>query len=153
MRPPSSQQAGRPSHTAPPFPTKAPGPRAANRRLASTAPRPVYEKLILRGPCKPKPFEAGSCGSPNCFHCVGLRPSHQENEDRSHLQYRALPKDLAGLPAGAALPSGGPQGLEPVQASRTLVVSSHGSGLPKECVVYTCFRLRAGKCVSRIRGW
>ena len=93
MRPPSSQQAGRPSHTAPLFPTQAPGPRTANRRLASTAPRPVYEKLILRGPCKPTPLEAGSRGSPNCFHYVGLRPSHPENEDRGRLQCRAPPKD------------------------------------------------------------
>ena len=136
MRPPSSQQAGRPSHTAPLFPTQAPGPRTANRRLASTAPRPIYEKLILRGPCKPTPLEAGSRGSPNCFHYVGLRPSHPENEDRGRLQCRAPPKDcsayLAALPAGAALPSGGPQG--------------------SVCVVYTCSRLRAGKPVSRIRG-
>lgn len=50
MPPPSGQQAERPSHTAPPFPTKALGSTRCQQEAGEHSPKAHREKLILRGP-------------------------------------------------------------------------------------------------------
>ena len=111
--------AGRaPLEHSPRFPTEAPGPRAANRKLASTAPRPVYERLTLGAPASQRPLRQAHAAHRTALTVwvSGPRTKKMKTEavcSAALLLRTGSSAHLAGLPAGAALPSGGPRGLEP----------------------------------------
>ena len=119
MHPPSGQQAERPSHTAPPFPTKALGSTRCQQEAGKHSPKAPYEKLILRGPLQANALcsrltrlsELLSLCKPHAFalrkwrHKPSVVPRFFLSTGRSMYP--------AGLPAGTALPSGEQRGLEP----------------------------------------